>query len=57
MGCTKDEWRYPQDSDFINRRTNPRKATELQGPVVRKVYSVIHWIVIFSTVAKMLEKL
>ena len=30
-GFTKGEWRYPQDSvDFINPRTNPRKATELQ---------------------------
>ncbi len=28
-----------------------------QGPVVRKVDSAIHWIVIFSTVVKMLEKL
>ena len=28
-----------------------------QGPVVRKVDSAIHRIVIFSTVAKMLEKL
>ena len=27
------------------------------GPVVRKVYSAIHRIVIFSTVVKMLEKL
>ena len=30
---------------------------ELQGPVVRKVNSAIQWIVIFSTVVKMLEKL
>ncbi len=27
------------------------------GPVVRKMNSAIHWIVIFSTVVKMLEKL
>ena len=32
-------------------------VTKQQGPVVRKVDSAIHRIVIFSTVVKMLQKL
>ncbi len=41
------------DSHFSRSETHAIK----QGPVVRKVDSAIHWIVLFSTLVNMLKKL